>query len=41
MYSALKIPNGYEPYYAVSLGYPDEMLGERAPRRENLVAYIG
>ena len=41
MYSALKIPNGYEPYYAVSLGYPDETLGERAPRRENLVAYIG
>ena len=41
MYSALQVPDGYEPFFAVAVGYPDETLGERAPRRENLVAYIG
>lgn len=40
MADALKLPAGYKPYYAVSLGYPDETPGERAPRRENTVAYV-
>lgn len=37
---ALKIPEGYVPLYALSLGYGNEELGERAPRRENTVTYI-
>lgn len=37
----LKIPEGYQPLYALSLGYGNETLGERAPRRENTVTYIG
>lgn len=36
----LGIPEGYKPYYALSLGYGNEVLGERAPRRENTVTYI-
>jgi len=41
MYAALQLPDGYKPYYAVSVGYPDEVPGERAPRREGMVTYIG
>jgi len=36
----LKIPEGFEPLYALSLGYGNETLGDRAPRRENTVTYI-
>lgn len=36
----LKIPENYEPLYALSLGYGNDTLGERAPRRENVITYI-
>ncbi len=36
----LKIPEGYEPLFALSIGYADQPLGERAPRREGTVTYI-
>jgi nitroreductase len=36
----LKIPEDFEPMYALSLGYGNETLGERAPRLENTVTYI-
>ncbi|NLJ85356.1 MAG: hypothetical protein GX322_02860 [Firmicutes bacterium] len=36
----LGIPKGYRPLYALTLGYSDETLGERAPRRENTVTFI-
>ncbi|MBR4866571.1 MAG: nitroreductase family protein [Clostridia bacterium] len=34
------IPEGYKPYYALSLGYRKGELEERKPRRENLVNYV-
>ncbi|MDD3654955.1 MAG: nitroreductase family protein [Desulfotomaculaceae bacterium] len=36
----LGIPAGYAPLYALALGYGDEVLGERAPRRKNTITYI-
>ena len=36
----LKIPPGFAPLYALSLGYSAETLGERAPRRENTLTWI-
>jgi nitroreductase len=36
----LQIPAGYKPLLALSLGYGDETLGERAPRRQDTVTYI-
>jgi nitroreductase len=36
----LKIPKGYTPLYALAVGYGNELLGERAPRRENTITYI-
>jgi len=36
----LGIPQGYKPLYALSLGYSNESLGERAPRQENTVTFI-
>ncbi|MBN2147377.1 MAG: nitroreductase family protein [Anaerolineales bacterium] len=36
----LKIPKGYTPFYALALGYGNEVLGERQPRRENTVTFI-
>jgi nitroreductase len=36
----LRIPDGFEPLYALSLGYGNEILGERAPRREDAITYI-
>ena len=37
----LRIPQDFVPLYALSLGYGNEQLGERAPRREGTVTYIG
>ncbi|MBQ2749418.1 MAG: nitroreductase family protein [Clostridia bacterium] len=34
------IPQGFQPYYALSLGYRKGELEERKPRRENLVNYV-
>jgi nitroreductase len=36
----LKIPDGYAPLYALALGYGNEVLGERAPRKENSITFI-
>lgn len=36
----LHIPAGYKPFYALSLGYGNEELGDRAPRRDGVVTYI-
>ena len=36
----LRIPKGYVPMYALSLGYGNEVLGERQPRKENAITYI-
>jgi|SRR5690554_223384 len=36
----LGIPQGYAPLYALALGYGDEELEERAPRRPGIVNYI-
>jgi nitroreductase len=37
----LQIPEGYEPLYALAIGYGNEKLGERSPRKKNAVSYIG
>lgn len=36
----LRIPDGFEPLFALSIGYADQPLGKRAPRRANTVTYI-
>ena len=36
----LSIPEGYIPLYALSLGYGNDTLGERAPRKENTIKFI-
>lgn len=36
----LKIPEGYEPYYAITLGYKKYPNPKPQPRRENTVSYI-
>jgi len=36
----LEIPEGYEPYYAVAIGYKTKENEQAAPRRENTVNYI-
>lgn len=36
----LEIPDGYEPYFALAVGYPKEFPTTRAPRREGTVNYI-
>ena len=36
----LMIPQGYIPMFALSLGYGNEVLGERAPRKENAITFI-
>jgi len=36
----LKIPQGYEPYYAITLGYKVEETQQAPPRKENTVNYI-
>ena len=36
----LKIPEGYTPLYALAIGYGNEILGERAPRRANTITWI-
>lgn len=36
----LEIPDGYEPYYAITLGYKKFPNPESQPRRENTVNYI-
>ncbi len=36
----LGIPEGYTPLYALTLGYSNEILGKRAPRRENTITFI-
>lgn len=37
----LQIPAGYTPFYALAIGYGNEVLGERAPRCEGSITYIG
>jgi nitroreductase len=37
----LMIPEGYQPLYAVALGYPDGEPPQAAPRKEDAVRYIG
>ena len=37
----LGLPKGYKPHFALCLGYSKEELGERAPRKEGSVNYIG
>jgi nitroreductase len=36
----LRIPPGYQPLLALSLGYGNEVLGERAARRQGTITYI-
>lgn len=36
----LGIPEEYKPLYALSIGYGNEILGERQPRAENSVTWI-
>lgn len=36
----LKIPEGYEPYYAITLGYKKYPNPKPQPRRENTVSYV-
>lgn len=36
----LEIPEGYEPYYAITLGYKKFPNPKPQPRRENTVNYI-
>lgn len=36
----LNIPTGYKPFYALIIGYSDEILSERAPRKENTITFI-
>lgn len=36
----LKIPDGYEPYYAIAIGYKSSPAEQASPRRENTVNYI-
>jgi nitroreductase len=36
----LKLPQGYIPMFALSLGYGNEVLGERAARKENAITFI-
>lgn len=36
----LNIPEGFEPYYAITLGYKTQENGEAPPRRENTVNFI-
>ena len=38
--SELGIPQGYVPFYALAIGYSDEELGDRAPRREGTVTWL-
>lgn len=38
--SELKVPEGFKPYYAVSLGYKKTPNGKAPLRRENCVNYI-
>ena len=35
----LEIPDGYEPYFALALGYPKTLPSTRAPRRVDTVNY--
>ncbi|HAT71952.1 MAG TPA: nitroreductase [Elusimicrobia bacterium] len=37
----LNIPEGYEPCYAVTLGYKAQHPGKPLPRKKNAVSYIG
>ena len=39
-YKMLEIPEGYEPYYAITLGYKKFPNPKPQPRRENTVSYI-
>lgn len=36
----LGIPEGYTPLYALSIGYGNETLGERAPRKDGTITLI-
>lgn len=36
----LQIPEGYEPYFAITLGYKKYSDPKPAPRRENVITYI-
>jgi nitroreductase len=36
----LGIPEGFSPLLGLSLGYGNEVLGERAPRRENTINFV-
>lgn len=36
----LQIPDGYEPYYAITLGYKKYPSPKPQPRRENIINYI-
>jgi nitroreductase len=40
LFEELQIPEGYQPYFALALGYGSEILGERAPRKEHTITYI-
>jgi nitroreductase len=37
---ALGIPDGYIPVFALAVGYPNEVLEPRAPRKENSINYV-
>ena len=36
----LKIPEGYFPMFALALGYGNEVLGPRQPRKEHAITFI-
>ena len=38
--AALGLPEGYEPQYALAIGYPDFTPEARVPRKEGAVSYI-
>lgn len=37
---ALGVPDGYTPFFALSLGYPAAQCGGPAPRREGTINYV-
>lgn len=40
LFDELPIPEGYEPQFALALGYPKGDIPEAAPRKENITAYF-
>jgi len=39
-FKEIGVPEGYTPHFAICIGYGNETLGDRAPRKENIVNYV-